>query len=149
MRIFATRRRKIVLLLLALVIVASGYFVWWVIEDDRNSNTLSCLGSIGSAVIRANPIEMRKIVGPTRGWQLLDDAQTDEAFRLANPSDCLGTAPGAPLRDRWGHRIRIHVKEDAPTGTYFIVISSDGPDGLPATDDDLTAPYRTNLKELN
>jgi hypothetical protein len=148
MRILATRRRKIVLLLSVLFIGASVFFVGRVWEMARDSGELACLSSIAGAVEQVDPVEMRKILGPIRGWQLLDDAKTDAVFRLVRPTDCAKAATTVPFRDRRGQRIRLRVKEDVPPGSYLIVVSTDGPGGMPQTDDDLVIPYKTNLNEL-
>lgn len=148
MRIGKGQRR--VILYVGLVIVLGGliYAGWQLLNRIKRNGYHSCLASMAGAVQPVDPAEIRKIAGPTSGWRLLDESATDRIFELAHPTDCSEADSARPLRDMWGNRVKLRIRLHSADRGFDLVVSSDGPDGVSATADDLTIPWKTNLNEL-
>lgn len=148
MRIGKGRRRVILYLGLVIVLGTLTYAGWQMLYRIKKTGYESCLASMAGAVQRVDPAEIRKIAGPTSGWHLLDESATDRIFELAQPTDCSEADSARPMRDMWGNRIKLRIRLHSADHSFDIVVSSDGPDAVPATADDLTSPWQTNLNEL-
>ena len=131
---FRTTSRRVAWSALAgCMALSSGCTAW---SDSQRAATHSCIASI-AANLRAQQLE--SAVGSD--WAALDEATTDQLLSRIGQSgnhDCGSWDGRQPLLDAWHHRIIVRMKK-AGSGQPDVQVSSNGPDGIDGTADDIQA----------
>jgi hypothetical protein len=124
------------------VLVASGLFAHREWQEAKRWATFSCVSSISQALSLYDAEHPRPVVGEASGWRTLDESESRTILKpIWEHCDCSGgrwwkSQPGA---DAWVHPFHI-AAHLGPNQRLEYVVSSNGPDGLSGSSDDIHSP---------
>jgi hypothetical protein len=123
----------IILSAIVSTIVYFGVTIW---RSTRDTAYLSCVSSLTDKVLSQEKAQLW--MAENKDWKILSEEEIDLLMANVKGSDCSGI--GDTRYDFWNKRINIALRTRTDKD-FGIVIWSDGRDGLPATGDELVAPY--------
>jgi hypothetical protein len=135
------KRNLVIACSAVLILVAAGWahHEW---QEAKRWATFSCVSSISQTLSLYNAEHPVSDTNTTSDWRTLDDSESLSKLRkIWEYCDCSGSRwwKSQPGLDAWGHRLHIALRM-GPNQRLEYVVSSDGPDGLPSSSDDIQSP---------
>ena len=131
-------RSKLVILAVATIVVGSfGLAGWGVWRNIRASGYDSCLASLVDQVRKRD--STRELAKRSPDWIILSADEVDHLMIDVKGPDCGGFDDSR--LDFYGNRINIALRQESKDRWHWVIIWSNGADGVSGTEDDIVMPY--------
>jgi len=139
-RSFMNRNLLTVCSVLVVLVAASWVHYQW--REEQRRATFSCVSSISQTLSLYDAEHPMSPIDATSAWRPLEDSESRSTLgKILEHCDCSGGRwwKSQPGFDAWGHRFHIAVRL-GPNQRLEYLVSSNGPDGISGSSDDIQSP---------
>lgn len=113
----------------------AAYFAYEVWKSAEEGAYLSCISSAANKIQKSD--EGKNLAEQNQDWKILSQNETDSLMSKIHGGDC-GKYPNQTL-DVWNQKINIALRK--PENNVYVMVWSNGRDGISGTEDDLVIPW--------